>query len=137
MIVVDTGPLVSLINTEDADHERCLRWYDQSHGKLLIPAPILAEVAYLLEREVGSLAEAQFFRELAADDQFEVVLPSRGDFVRVAELIEKYADLPLGGSDATVIAVAERLGATQVATLDYRHFSVVRPRNTAAFELVI
>ena len=52
------------------------------------------------------------------------------------ELVEIYADLRLGAVDASVVAVAERLGATEVATLDRRHFTVVRPRHTAAFTLL-
>ena len=47
-----------------------------------------------------------------------------------------YADLPLGAVDASVIAVAERVGASEVATLDRRHFSVVRPRHVGAFALL-
>jgi predicted nucleic acid-binding protein len=45
---------------------------------------------------------------------------------RAAELVRKYADLPLGAVDASVIAVAERLGDFEVATTDRRHFHAVR-----------
>lgn len=58
------------------------------------------------------------------------------DIARAADLVEKYADLPLGTADACVVALAERLGITRVATLDTRHFSVVKPRYTSAFTLV-
>ena len=58
------------------------------------------------------------------------------DLIRIAELVENYNDMPLGGTDASVIAIAERLGETSIATLDHRHFSVVRPVHVAAFELV-
>jgi predicted nucleic acid-binding protein len=44
--------------------------------------------------------------------------------------------MPLGGTDAAVIAVAERLGVEQVATVDHRHFSVVRPLHVSAFTLL-
>ena len=52
-----------------------------------------------------------------------------GDWLRIAELVARYGDLPLGTVDASVVAAAERLGVTEVATLDRRHFSVVRPAN--------
>lgn len=52
------------------------------------------------------------------------------------ELVPQYADFPLGGVDASVIAVAERFGVERVATLDRRHFSVVRPKHTAALALL-
>jgi len=58
------------------------------------------------------------------------------DLDRMAELVEKYADFPLGLVDASVIAVAERLGADEIATLDRRHFSVVRPAHLRAFTLL-
>lgn len=58
------------------------------------------------------------------------------DLGRVAELIETYADLRLGAVDASVVATAERLGAVTIATLDLRHFTVVRPKHTDAFRLV-
>lgn len=56
--------------------------------------------------------------------------------VAFAELVDRYADLPLGGTDASLVAMAERLALTQVATLDHRHFRVVRPRHVDAFELL-
>ncbi|GAA4546285.1 hypothetical protein [Pseudonocardia xishanensis] len=54
----------------------------------------------------------------------------------MADLVDTYADLPLGTSDASVVALAERLGVTEVATLDHRHFRVVRPRHVDAFTLL-
>ena len=53
-----------------------------------------------------------------------------------AELIEHYADFPVGGTDASLIAIAERLGITRIATLDRRHFSAVKPTHCPAFTLV-
>jgi DNA invertase Pin-like site-specific DNA recombinase len=50
------------------------------------------------------------------------------DWARVAELTDKYADQHLGGVDAGLIALVERLGLTTIATLDHRHFGVVIPR---------
>jgi predicted nucleic acid-binding protein len=58
------------------------------------------------------------------------------DYGRMAELVELYADWPLGGTDASVIAIAERLGVTTVATLDRRHFGPTRPRHIEAFTLL-
>jgi predicted nucleic acid-binding protein len=54
----------------------------------------------------------------------------------MAELAEIYADFPLGTTDAAVVAVAERLGITEIATLDRRHFLAVRPRHTKGFDLL-
>lgn len=79
------------------------------------------------------MAEAAFFRGLAG---FEVLAPLPGDWVRIAELVEQYADFPLGGTDASVVALAERLGTDLVITLDRRHFGAIRPRHCAAFTIL-
>jgi predicted nucleic acid-binding protein len=54
----------------------------------------------------------------------------------MAELVDTYLDLPLGIVDAAVVAIAERLGLSEVATVDHRHFTVVRPRHVSAFTLL-
>jgi hypothetical protein len=58
------------------------------------------------------------------------------DWSRIYELMEQYLDLPLGMVDASVIALAERREVDVIATLDQRHFNVVRPRHVEAFRLV-
>ena len=58
------------------------------------------------------------------------------DIGRMAALVEQYADLGLGGTDASIVAIAERLGTDQVATFDRRHFSVVRPAHVQIFTLL-
>jgi predicted nucleic acid-binding protein len=95
----------------------------------------VAEVGYLVQRKGSPRAEAAFLRSLAAGD-FRAVELSADDYARMADLVDAYADLPLGTSDASVVALAERLGVVEVATLDHRHFRVVRPRHADAFSLL-
>ena len=90
----------------------------------------------MISREAGPHVEAVFLRELAASPRFELASLGNDDLLRMAELVEKYADFPLGGSDASVIAVAERFGVTTVATLDIRHFAAVQPSHAPSFTLV-
>lgn len=135
MIVLDTGPVVAIANRDDADHERCLAWYDKAPRPLVLPAPILTEICYLLEREAGPHAEASFLRSMR-EERIELECLTATDVDRMAELVETYADLPLGAADASVVAVAERRRIRSIATLDLRHFTVVRPRNLPAFDLV-
>ena len=71
-----------------------------------------------------------------ADGDFIVIDLVADDWRRAGALVTQYADLPLGAVDASVIAVAERLGLTEIATVDRRHFSVVRPRHVDAFTLL-
>lgn len=95
----------------------------------------MTEVAYLIESRLGAAAQVRFLGDLAGGDLLpEPVHPA--DWLRVAELVWQYRDLPLGTVDAAVIAAAERHEVTTIATLDVRHFGIVRPRHIDAFELV-
>ena len=134
MLVVDTSVLLAAADNADPDHEPCTRVLEDA-SPLVTTALVIAETAYLIGRQLGAPAEAAFFRAVAAGEiQVEPITPA--DARRIAELIETYADLGLGGTDASLIALAERLELGTIATLDRRHFGVVRPSHAAAFELI-
>jgi len=100
-----------------------------------VPALVLTEVSYLLSDRIGPHAELAFARSLAAGELIvEPVLES--DWDRITELMERYADLPLGMVDASVVTVAERQDVDTIATLDHRPFVVVKPRHVAACVIV-
>ena len=101
----------------------------------LVPQLVVAEVCYLLEREHGSRAEAAFLRSFGRRELTLVPL-TVADTDRMAELVETYASLRLGGVDASVIAIAERLNVATIATLNRRDFTVVRPRHVQALTLL-
>lgn len=96
---------------------------------------VITEVAYLLETRVGVETEVRFVGDLAAGELVPKQVES-ADWLRIAELVAAYRDLPLGSVDASIVAAAERLGAGTIATLDRRHFSIVRPVHMPAFDLV-
>jgi predicted nucleic acid-binding protein len=101
----------------------------------VVPQLVVTEVVYLLETRLGWTSEVRFLGDLASGNfVMEPVLPR--DWIRIAELVAAYHDLPLGTVDASVVATAERLGVTVVATLDRRHFNVVRPKHVRAFEIL-
>lgn len=95
----------------------------------------MPEVCYLLAKGARASVEARFLRSLL-DRTLMIEHVTGADLARTAELVETYADLPLGTVDAAVVAVAERLGTTRIVTLDRRHFSVVRPSHAGSFELL-
>ena len=137
MIVIDTGPLLALMDSDDHHHARCVDWLRTIRVPLLVPAPVLTEVCWLLDRNRGAKAEAVFLRALADPRGPLTLSPTTdGELLRIAELVERYSDLPLGAVDASVIALAERLGVQEVATIDHRHFSIVRPTHVEAFTLL-
>jgi uncharacterized protein len=96
---------------------------------------VITEVAYFIGTRLGAEAEVRFLGDLAAGE-FAIETVMASDWLRIAELVGQYRDLPLGTVDGSVVAAAERLRITKIATLDRRHFSVVRPTHANAFELV-
>jgi hypothetical protein len=135
MIVVDTGPLYAAADTSDAHHAACAALFSNPPDQLVVPVSVLVETSFLIERHLGPSAEARFLQSITASS---LVVEQLGedDLQRMAELVATYADLPLGTVDASVIAIAERTGATTLLSLDRRHFSIVRPRHTTAFTLL-
>lgn len=77
----------------------------------------------------------EFLRDIAAGDYLVLdLLPE--DYARTAEICEQYADARVGFVDAAVLTVVERLGERKLATLDHRHFGLLRPRHMDALELL-
>ena len=96
---------------------------------------VITEACYLVGKYVGPEAEINLVEALAAGDLSQIDVPA-GDLIRMAELMRQYIGFPLGVADASVIATAERLRATEVATLDRRHFHAVRPAHVTALKLL-
>ncbi|HET6213817.1 MAG TPA: PIN domain-containing protein [Micromonosporaceae bacterium] len=135
MIVIDTGPIIANANRKDADHARCADLLQNHPGPLLLAQPLLTEIGYMLASRAGAQAEADFLRDVA-DGVYELVAVNAADVRRAADLVQRYANLPLGTADAFVVAVAERYNAVAIATLDRRHFSLVRPAHVPSFALL-
>jgi predicted nucleic acid-binding protein len=135
VIVVDTGVIFAAADADDPRHRDCAELLDSLVATPLgVTVPVVVESAWLIESRLGPTAEASFLRSLAAGE-IELDM-TEADWDRAVELIERYTDLGLGLVDASLIAVAERLGVTQVATLDRCHFTVVRPSHVPGFELL-
>jgi len=94
---------------------------------LIVPTLVVTEVTYLIASRLGTEPEVRFLGDLAAGNLIAEPVAAT-DWLRIAELVAAYRDLPLGTADASVIAAAERLDTAQIATLDRRHFGVVRSR---------
>ena len=131
--VVDSGPLYAVTDTDDDDHLRSLAALQRPDLQLVIPTLVVAEVAYMVGRRLGPRAEARFLGGL---EQLDSEAPATEDWPRIAALVEQYQGFPLGGTDASVVALAERLGTDLVITLDHRHFAAIQPRHCPAFHLL-
>lgn len=134
-MVVDAGPLYAYVDADDAHHAPSLELLQTHPGPLIVPTLVIAEVAYLLGTRLGTEPEVRFVGDLAAG-AFTVEPVAAADWLRIADLVAHYRDLPLGTVDASVAAASERLGIHHVATVDRRHFTVVRPHHVDAFTLL-
>jgi predicted nucleic acid-binding protein len=134
-LVLDTGPILALLDAADPDHDACVAMVDQIAEDLVVPATVLVEVDYWVLKLLGADTWAIFVDDIAwGAYRLEQVVEA--DLQRAAQLEREYAGLDLGLVDASVIAVCERLGEPKVATLDRRDFSVVRPSHVEALQLL-
>jgi len=124
-----------LAERADAWHARIATWWTAAPRDVAVPVTVVPEVTYLLGRRLGPAAEEAFVRSLA-QAELPVEPLAEDDWSRAADLMIAYADLPLGFVDASIVAMAERLGVTTILTTDRRHFGVVRPRHVERLFLV-
>lgn len=134
-LVVDTGPLLALLDRSDDHHAACAALLSGAREPRVIPSPVLPEVDYLCV----TYASREGFLGLLADVEhglFQVEDLQATDYARVREICNQYADLEVGYVDAAVLAIVERLREPKLVTLDHRHFTVMRPKHVEALELI-
>jgi len=135
ILVSDTGPLVAYANSNDTYHFESLELFDEYPGHVVIPSLVATEVCYLLQKRVGVDAEIAFIRSIV-DGAITVLELEEADWRRVLELCQQYKSLALGVVDASVIAIAERLKVSDIATINGRDFRAVRPKHIDSFRLL-
>jgi len=134
-LILDTGPLYASLDRSDADHTACRALIEAADEPLVIPAPVLVEVDYWINQRlhpgvlVALLADIEARAYVVADLE-------ASDYARVRELCDRYADADIGFVDAAVLAIVERLNESKLATLDRRHFGLLRPRHRESIELL-
>lgn len=134
-VVIDAAPLVAVADADDpafAAVDNMLRSID---GPLVIPAPVTAEVDYLLGRRVGRAAQRAFLADLAVG-RFNVACLEREDYAAIADVDARYADLRLGLADCSLIVLADRYETDRIVTFDERHFRAVTPLRGGTFRLL-
>jgi uncharacterized protein len=133
-VLLDTGPLIAVVDRDDKHHASCVRLLESWNGPLLLPSTILIEAGWTINRHMGSSVHAQFLDLVT--EEFELVDLIPPDVRRMAELVRTYKDARLDPADVSVVAIAERLAITHIATLDRRDFLLMRPRHVSAFRLL-
>ena len=134
-LILDTGPLYASLDRSDADHAACRALIETADEPLVIPSPVLVEVDYWIQRRLHPGALVALLADIEAG-AYTVVDLAAADYTRVRELCDRYADADIGFADAAVLAIVERLDEPKLATLDRRHFGLLRPRHRESIELL-
>jgi hypothetical protein len=132
MTLVDAGPLVAIIDVDDANHVRCKAVWKTLLPPLVTVWPAFTEAMYLLE----AFKAQDALWELALRGALSFATIDGADQTRMRELMAKYRDLPMDLADAALVRVAERERCRKVFTLDTRDFRIYRPRGIRHLEIL-
>lgn len=132
--LLDSGFLFASLNALEAEHTATVSVLSKIREPIVLPVPAITEVTYLLARDIGQEAAAEFVLDLATSE-LTLESPSSEDLRRTAEILRQYSDARVDFVDALIVAMAERLGITRLLTLDRRDFSLIRPLHCTGFEL--
>ena len=134
MTLTDAGPLIAVIDADEADHEPCLAALDDVELPLVTTWPAFTEAMYLLGNAGGLRAQQALWR-LLDTGRLRVAELSREAVQRSARLMEKYADVPMDLADATLVAYAEEHGHRRVFTID-SDFAIYRIHGRHRFDVI-
>jgi predicted nucleic acid-binding protein len=134
-LILDTSVLLAALDAADPDHGPCAELIEAANENLLVPMLVLSELDYWCGERLTADVWTAFLDDVLAG-AYSVESPTQGDLERCRELQRAYADLKVGVVDASILALAERLGEAKLASLDHRHFATMRPRHVDALELL-
>lgn len=133
--ITDTSFWLAITDRADSRHRECVNIAHDLSDRIIIPVTVLPEACYLIEKRMGHLAMRRFVQQVLTNTvTLEQI--TLADLARALQVLNKYADARLDFVDATIVAVAERLGVTRILTLDQRHFRLLRPKHCPAFEIL-
>jgi predicted nucleic acid-binding protein len=134
-LIIDAAPLVALGDRRDPLHQAVLQTLESEAGELVVPAPVSAEIDYLLRSRGGRDAARRFLRDVA-EGRLQVEGLDREEHGIVLDLDNRYADLDVGLADLSVVVLAQRFRTRRLLTFDERHFRTLRPVAGGAFTLL-
>jgi uncharacterized protein len=135
-VLIDTGPLVAIVDATDKDHDRCAGELKKLTDPLVTTWSVVTEATYLLGQTANPL-DSQDALLAAIERQIVLVAAvAHPDLLPLRALLRKYRDLPMDLADATLVRVAERDGIRQIFTLDRRDFEVYRIGRRDTFTII-
>jgi uncharacterized protein len=132
-VLVDTGPLVALLDRSDPYHLTCQETLSSLEDSLVTVWPVVTEAMYML-RSYWQAQDALW--EMIDTAAVEILVLGKNDVVRMRELMRKYRDLPMDLADAALVRVAERERLRRIFTLDRRDFQIYRPSRIGRFAVL-
>ena len=134
-LVLDTGVIYAALDENDRDHEACEALIADCGEQLIVPEPVLVELEYWL-RKTTTIDVWLAFAEDVHAGAFALWHADAALLLAAAKLQARFSDQGLGFVDAAVFCTCEALGESKVATLDRRHFSVLRNAAGDALDLL-
>lgn len=133
--LMDTGFWYASIDDSDEYYKVVSPIASDIRETVYLPIPVITETAYLILRNKGVEALANFAESLAIT-KFQLEIPTSEDYKRTAEILRKYDDANIDFVDACIVAISERLNITKILTVDRRHFGIFKPVHCEAFEIL-
>ena len=133
MIIADTGFWLALADERDSYHDTANQAFQTYDESLITTWPVMTETCYLLLERKGASAQVQFIRNYS-QMLFTVFELTTEHGVKIAQLMQKYADLPMDLADASLVILAEHLGHGRIFSIDQRDFNTYRWKNTHPFQ---
>ena len=127
--------MIALMDRRDPLQSTVERILGREPGQLVLPAPVSAEVDYLVSRRLGRPARQAFLAELA-DGRFSIACLEQADYDLVVQYDRQYTDLDVGLADIAIVILARRFRTRRILTFDERHFRVLRPLDGYSFTLL-
>jgi uncharacterized protein len=134
-LIVDTSALLAYLDDQEPRHAACTEAIEASADDLVVSPFVVAELDYLLTTRHGVEAELASLRELTGG-AWVLATFAESDLEKAAQVIERYADQDVGVVHASIVVLAQRYETRTIATLDRRHFDVLRPLNGGRFRVL-
>ncbi len=131
-LLLDTGPLVAMVDEDDQNHDRCVEWFKENQAQYFTTEAVLTEAMHLLSFSYQTQSACAGFFISGAVKLHPVSL---NDLKLINTLMQQYQNVPMDYADATLVNLANQLKCYSIFTLDVTDFSIYRPARNIAFTI--